>query len=471
MRLELKKIEPNPFRDFAIDPIDDAVVESLKQSIKENPAGFWGGIVCRKSPHNGIELAFGHHRVRAAIAAGIREDDIKVVHGISDADMIKMYATENATQRGNSGTAIAGTVASALRFLAKGLMTGNIPENSGMSQRAIETAQGNLTSNKGLGAELVVEFLSDVPGCNLGSTQQQMANLKASGDYARIIREVQEEIEEENAAELKKAEAAEKARIKAEEEQRKAEERQRLAEEARKKAAAEAKAAREEADRRRAEAAQKRAEEERQKAEAMRRLADERRKEAEAKSKEFDALRKTQATASKAADKAEGRSAEHPNKRDAIFDFAGVAKHLKTASHIAIFRELATGEGAKPYLKFHQQAALAKRLVQAAGAGELSGRFIRENFMAMLGSAKSTVAKYTAEDKAALARASWSARAKTLQEDFARNARGALAAAMNLAEHDKKRPRDLTLHVTSEFRNAISNLERAVALIKKAGVI
>jgi hypothetical protein len=195
----------------------------------------------------------------------------------------------------------------------------------------------------------------------------------------------------------------------------------------------------------------------------MRRLADERRKEAEAKSKEFDALRKTQATASKAADKAE--------ERDKTFDFEGVAKHLKTASHIAVFRELATGEGAKPYLKVNQQAALAKRLVSEAGGGELSGRFIRENFMALLSNAKGTERRITAQDNAALARASWSAKAKVYQEDFARHARGALAAAMQLAEHNKKRPKDVTLYMTSEFRNAVTNLEKAVALVKKAGVI
>jgi hypothetical protein len=463
MRLELKKIEPNPFRDFTIDPIDDGVVEQLKHSIKDNPAGFWGGLVCRKAEANGhYELAFGHHRVRAAIASGIREAEFQIGK-IDDAEMIKMYATENATQRGNSGTAIAGTVASALRFLAKALMSGTRLSNIFESPHAFEQAQNALSSERGMGQPPIVRFLKDVPGVNDGTVQQQLANLKASGDYARIIRDVQQEIEEENKEAIKRAEAAEAARIKAEEEQRKAEERQRLAEEARKKAAALAKAAKEEADKRRAEAAQKRAEEERQKAEAMRKLADQRRKEAEAKSKEFDALRKTQATASKAADKAE--------ERDKTFDFEGVAKHLKLASHIAVFRDLATGEGARPYLKVHQQAALAKRLVQAAGVGELSGRFIRENFMAMLGNAKSTVAKYTSEDKAALERASWSAKAKSYQEDFARNARGALAAAMNLAEHDKKRPKDFTLYVTSEFRNAVSNLERAVALIKKAGVI
>jgi hypothetical protein len=47
------------------------------------------------------------------------------VSEISDADMIRMYANENATQRGNSGTAIAGSFASAVKFLAKGLLVGS----------------------------------------------------------------------------------------------------------------------------------------------------------------------------------------------------------------------------------------------------------------------------------------------------------------------------------------------------------
>jgi flagellar biosynthesis GTPase FlhF len=465
MRLELKKIEDNPFRDFAVDPIDPAVVNDLKRSIKGNPAGFWPGVLCRKSEHNGIELVFGHHRIRAAIAAGIREVDfIPVISGISDAQMIRMYADENATQRGNSGTAIAGSVASAVRFLAKAIMTGeDIPGFHGISQRALECVSGNLASSKGLGAEIIVTFLEGIPSVTINSVQQQLANLKASGDYARIIRDIQEEIEEENKEAIKRAEAAEAARIKAEEEQRKAEQRQKEAEEARKKAAALAKAAKEEADKRRAEAAQKRAEEERQKADAMRKLADQRRKEAEAKSKEWDKLRTTQATAKKAADKAE--------ERDKTFDFEGVARHLKLASHIAVFRDLATGPGAKPYLPVNKQEALAKRLVKELGDAELSGRSIRENFMSLLLGAKTAESKVAKVDRDAIARSDWNAKAKLYQDDFASHARGALAAAMHLAEHNKKRPRDVTLHMTTEFRNAVNNLEKAVALVKKAGVI
>ena len=76
MKIELKSLQDNPFRNFKVDPIDPEVVKSLKESIKDNPAGFWGGIVARRTKNNGIQLAFGHHRVKAAIAAGIQIDDI-----------------------------------------------------------------------------------------------------------------------------------------------------------------------------------------------------------------------------------------------------------------------------------------------------------------------------------------------------------------------------------------------------------
>jgi hypothetical protein len=49
--------------------------------------------------------------------------------------MIRVYARENATQRGNSSTAVAGTVASAVRFLAKGIMTGSIVTEKFFSDR------------------------------------------------------------------------------------------------------------------------------------------------------------------------------------------------------------------------------------------------------------------------------------------------------------------------------------------------
>jgi hypothetical protein len=147
-------------------------------------------------------LVFGHHRIRAAIAAGIREDDIKVLSDIDDAYMTRMYASENATQRGNSGTALAGSVAAAIRFLARAIMTGTSEEFFGGS-RALDTVRGQIMTDRGIGREIIARFLEGVPGINDGTVQQQIANLKSSGDYARIISEIQQEIEEENKEALK----------------------------------------------------------------------------------------------------------------------------------------------------------------------------------------------------------------------------------------------------------------------------
>ena len=465
MRVELKTLQDNPMRDFKVDPIDKEVVEKLKISIKENPAGFWGGIVARRTKHNGIQLVFGHHRIRAAMAAGIREDDIKVLPDIGDADMTRMYAAENATQRGNSGTALAGSVASAIRFLGKAIMTGAdlgkiFPR---WSQKAQEVVRGQFVTDTGVGWSVIEDFLTDVPGINEGTVKQQLANLKASGDYARIIGEIQQEIEDENKEALKALARAEAEQKKLQAEREAAEARQREAEERRKEAAKAERAAREEADRKRAAAESQRAELARQKAEAEAALAKKRQAEADKELSKFDALRTTRDTGRKAVETAEGR--------EVTFDFEGVARHLRQASHIDTFRQLVTGQGIKPYLPVNKQEALAKKLVALAGDGELSARFIRENVTSMVLEVKGAERKLDAEEKATLLRKDWEAKSRSYQDEFARHARGLLSAAIDLAEHDGKRPRGVTFLVTQEFRTAVSNIERAVARIRKAGII
>ena len=458
MRVVLKELQDNPFRNFKVDPINQEVVEGLKHSIKENPAGFWGGIVARRTKKNGIQLAFGHHRVRAAIAVGIREDDIKVSE-ISDAEMILMYAKENATQRGNSGTAVAGTVASAIRFLLKGAFTGNLGGFPPRSKRSLEVVNGQIGTERGLGWDIILEFLGDVPGVNQNTVKQQLANLKASGDYDEIVETVKAEIEEENKEALKDLKRQEEEQRKAAEAQALADKRAAEAEERRKQAVKDAKAAKEEADKRRAEKEQADAELAAKRAEKEAELAAKRAAESEEKMKDFDALRKTRDAVNKAAGV----------EREVTFDFEGVAKHFNNASHIDAFRQIATSEGTKPYLPVSGQAGVAKRLVALAKANdeEVTSKFIRLNFMEQLSGAKRADNKISAEEKAALLRNDWSAKAKMYQEDAARQARGFLAAAMNLAEHSKKRPAGVTLQITGEFKTALQNIKRAVALIDK----
>ena len=105
MRVNLRSLQPNPMRDFTIDPIDAEVVESLTASIHDY--GFWGGIACRALDDGTLQIAAGHHRIEAALAAGVTEADVFVRNDITDAEMVWIYGTENATQRGNTSTALA----------------------------------------------------------------------------------------------------------------------------------------------------------------------------------------------------------------------------------------------------------------------------------------------------------------------------------------------------------------------------
>src|SRR6476620_2680674 len=102
MLVDLRTLKPNPFRNYVVDPIDPDHVTQLTESITQD--GFWGGVVCRRTAE-GIHIVAGHHRVAAALRAGIESADL-VVKEFDDASVIRIYARENATQRGDSGAAV-----------------------------------------------------------------------------------------------------------------------------------------------------------------------------------------------------------------------------------------------------------------------------------------------------------------------------------------------------------------------------
>jgi hypothetical protein len=193
MRVNLRDLKNNPFRDFRIDPVDAESVKAIKDSIKED--GFWGGVVCRKKDGE-IQIGAGHHRVKAAIQAGIDAADV-FIGSIDDAGMIRVYARENATQRGNTSTALAGTVASAVKFLTKNIILGG-PGNFTRASELPNLRRDLANPNGGVGRDLIVRFLKDTPGINENVVRQQLVNLKTSGEIARIVKEVKKEIERES---------------------------------------------------------------------------------------------------------------------------------------------------------------------------------------------------------------------------------------------------------------------------------
>lgn len=91
MKILLKDIKPNPYRNLEKFRVDEAKVESLKGSIEETT--FWDNILVREK--NGYyELAYGHHRLLALEQLNYNKIDIPVKE-ITDAQMLKIMANEN----------------------------------------------------------------------------------------------------------------------------------------------------------------------------------------------------------------------------------------------------------------------------------------------------------------------------------------------------------------------------------------
>jgi ParB-like chromosome segregation protein Spo0J len=210
MHIDLKQLKPNPFRDMEVDPIREDRVNLLKESI--NYHGFWGGVVVRN--HGGeLQICAGHHRVAAAILCDITSAEIFVRPNCSDEEAIKIYAVENATQRGveSSMIAQAGFVAAAVKILAMKTLLGE--QTVAFSEEAssgkvhgtseskarnvlenIAVIQGNLLSDKGIGHELIFETFKGISGITEQTVKDHLDNLKATVHYSRIVTQVAEDI-------------------------------------------------------------------------------------------------------------------------------------------------------------------------------------------------------------------------------------------------------------------------------------
>lgn len=91
MKIAVKDLKPNPYRNMDRYPIDRAKVEQLKSSIKD--LTFWDNILLRKNCQ-GYEIAYGHHRWIALKELKYKEIDVPV-RQLDDATMIRIMAEEN----------------------------------------------------------------------------------------------------------------------------------------------------------------------------------------------------------------------------------------------------------------------------------------------------------------------------------------------------------------------------------------
>jgi hypothetical protein len=89
-------------------------------------------------------------RIYAALKAGHTTADL-VVKSYADDEMIRIYATENVTQRGTDmGLAMSGSVAAAIRYIIKGVLINDADVRKYfLTLKAFETTRGQIASDKG----------------------------------------------------------------------------------------------------------------------------------------------------------------------------------------------------------------------------------------------------------------------------------------------------------------------------------
>ena len=115
MKVQIKDLEPNPFRNMECYPISEEKVQRLAESIGQT--GFWDNILARKS--NGkIQIAYGHHRLMALRKVVGQESVVDIpVKDLDDATMLRIMANENMEDWKTSPGVVDETVRAAKKFL------------------------------------------------------------------------------------------------------------------------------------------------------------------------------------------------------------------------------------------------------------------------------------------------------------------------------------------------------------------
>ena len=115
MKIQIKDLRPNPFRDMKNYPINQEKIQSLTNSI--NQTGFWDNILARKNNGN-IQIAYGHHRLVVLKKLFKPDDYVDIpVRELDDSMMIRIMANENDENWGTSPQIIDETVIVVMEYL------------------------------------------------------------------------------------------------------------------------------------------------------------------------------------------------------------------------------------------------------------------------------------------------------------------------------------------------------------------
>lgn len=150
MKIQVKDLESNPYRNLKKYPLSKTKIRGLKTSIEEN--GFWGGLLVREHPNkNGkYQLAFGHHRLEAVKECGHKSVDNMIVFDLSDDDMLHRMFAENHETWGARPACILENVESA-RDRLKFIMDNNEWDTLGEITQGLFDGKKGFDTSRGMG--------------------------------------------------------------------------------------------------------------------------------------------------------------------------------------------------------------------------------------------------------------------------------------------------------------------------------
>ena len=161
MKVKIKDLKPNPYRDVENYPIDKTKVENLISSIEQT--GFWDNILARQV-NGSVQIAYGHHRLEALKKVFNPTDEVDIpVKDLDDVTMLRIMANENMEQWGSNNAVIIETIKAVRNFLDAELAKYETWElfNESIKQLFESEAQYRNTKSKGVGQTTIKKFMGD----------------------------------------------------------------------------------------------------------------------------------------------------------------------------------------------------------------------------------------------------------------------------------------------------------------------
>jgi len=195
MKVNVKDIDSNPYRNFDKYPIDQDHVDMLKATISRS--GMWNNLEARKGENGSYQLAYGHHRIEAAKQLGMESINLNIVK-LGEDGMIDRMVTENTTQRGYTTPAIYDSVRAIMKRLAYILLANdadslstNVDKHLFKKEGSFEKCKGRMQSGEGMGERIIRRYNDSL---SLREIRDAIAAMKSTGEVKALMKEVTEQI-------------------------------------------------------------------------------------------------------------------------------------------------------------------------------------------------------------------------------------------------------------------------------------